>query len=819
MITPKTFQRTYIDNVLHLFRSAKSLYDGTSTDYDHRRVFAHNAAVLLKAPTGSGKTIMAGTIAESFATEENIVWFWFAPFKGLVGQSAMSLRDHHPGLRVRDLATDRKAAGTKPGDTFVLTWAAAVSKSADAKKILRDGETMPSLDGFLADLREAGFRIGVVIDEAHHSIGAKTQSMIFLKETLNPQYCLMITATPDDADAESFRKTAGIKELHKVTVTREEVVLAGLIKPSIHSIAYISPPDQAVMADFEAAALSDAYTTHQSIKQALANEGINLVPLMMVQVASDNDVNTVEETKQALMKLGFKEDAITSHTAKEPDENFLSIAGDHTKEVLIFKMAAAMGFDAPRAFCMVSMRPIKDTDFGTQLIGRIMRVHRSLQGRKLSPLLEHGYLFLADHDSQSGVSEAADKINKMTSQLAQASPFTMITKIGGSSQVQLVTGGQPQLFPPAWEPEESGDEPEVGGTGFPGIAISTTTTGAQSMLELLGGLSLKANPADEESGEAKPKEMHVYHRKEDAPLRFRTQELPLEVEGLLTCIEQQVGFDDRSLIMGLAKDTEIIRIEKEIFKTLGEETRTRMNTRIDLERAGRQAQQVLLRQQYLSSKDLQEHLLRRLAQEFRNHGLSDVAEDEERLESALDLILVNKPRLLRDVEKACAARFSITRDAEPLPGFMESAFPLKSSFKNIYGVFPDDLNSWEVEFAKLLDNDTSGNVLWWHRNPVRKKHSVGIVRPDGGKFYPDFIVGVKGRKEGILLIETKYAIGSLDSQIKAMVEHKDYGKALMIHWRNWADEKSREATTVQYEPETDKNVFGAPFRCSGLPTY
>lgn len=819
MITPKPFQQIYIDNVLHLFRSAKSLYDGTDTEFDHRRVFAHNAAVLMKAPTGAGKTIMAGTIAESFAAEEKVVWFWFAPFKGLVGQSAMSLRDHHPGLRVRELATDRKAAGTRPGDTFVLTWAAVVSVAAEAKKILRDSESLNSLGGFLADLREAGFRIGIVIDEAHHGIGSKTQSMTFLKETLNPQYCLMITATPDDADAENFRKAAGIKELHKVTVQRDEVVLAGLIKPSIHSIAYISPPDQAVMADFEAAALSDAYTTHQRIKQTLVDEGINLVPLMMVQVSTEKGVDTVEETRRALVKLGFSEEAITVHTANEPDENFLSISADHTKEVLIFKMAAALGFDAPRAFCMVSMRPIKDTDFGTQLIGRIMRVHSTLQGRKLPPLLEHGYLFLADHDSQSGVSEAADKINKMTSQLAQASPFTMLTKVGGNPQIQLITKGQPQLFPTGWQ--KPGAENELDGTetSFQGSSQPIETTGAQSMLELLAGLSQRESTDRKDDAEPKPKESYVYHRKEGAPLRFRTQELPLEVDDLLNCMEQQIGFDNRDLLNALAESTEIIRIDKTHFDNLGTETRTNIKTRIDLEKAEWQAQQVLLRQQYLSAKDLQDHLLKRLAREFQNIGQHAMADDEERLEAALALILVHNPRLLKDAEKACAARFSTTRDADPLPGFIESTLPLKPSFKNIYGVFPDDLNPWEVEFAKLLDNDTSGNVLWWHRNPVRKKHSVCIVRPDGGRFFPDFVVGVKGRKEGILLIETKYAIGSLDSQIKAVVEHKDYGKALMIHWERWADETQRRAMTVQYEPESDKNVLNALFRCSSLPSY
>ncbi|MCX6874041.1 MAG: DNA/RNA helicase, partial [Verrucomicrobia bacterium] len=593
----------------------------------------------------------------------------------------------------------------------------------------------------------------------------------------------MITATPDDADAENFTKAAKIADLHKVTVARDEVVLAGLIKPSVRSIAYISPPDQTVLADFEAAALQDACTMHARIKAELAAAGIDLVPLMMVQVSSD--AGAVEETKASLLKLGFAEDAITVHTALEPDENFLSMAVDETKEVLIFKMAAALGFDAPRAFCMVSMRPIKDTDFGTQLIGRIMRVHQRLQGRELPEILKHGYLFLADHDSQAGISSAAEKINKLRSQLTQTSPFIMLTRVGGGAQVQLIRNNQPDLlpgnedsgdiptFPLPIAPDEDGDQPLPAGR-------------SQGLLELLDGLTKQAEagmPAACESETA-----YSYPLRPGSPLRFRTQELPLEVADLLACMEQQISFNDRELLTALAKDVQIIRIEKSHFGQVAEDRRSTINARIDLEKAEQQAQQLLLRQQYLSAKDLQDHLLKRLAQEFRNHGLAEVADDEERLEVALALILVRHPGLLREVEKACSARFSTTRDAEPLPGSVDSPVPLNSSFKNVYGVFPADLNPWEVEFAKLLDNDPSGTVLWWHRNPPRKKHSVAIVRPDGGRFFPDFVVGVKARKvasEGVLLIETKHAIGSLDSQIKATVEHKEYGKALMIHWKDW----------------------------------
>ena len=96
------------------------------------------------------------------------------------------------------------------------------------------------------------------------------------------------------------------------------------------------------------------------------------------------------------------------------------------------------------------------------------------------------------------------------------------------------------------------------------------------------------------------------------------------------------------------------------------------------------------------------------------------------------------------------------------------------------------------------------------------------VGPDGGRFFPDFIVGVKDRtvaKDGILLIGTKHAIGSVDSKIKAVIEHKEYGRALMIQWENWHDRPKRRAMTVAYDPDKDQNFIDKVFRCSSMATY
>jgi hypothetical protein len=123
---------------------------------------------------------MAGMIAEAFAAPDRdsnaqIVWFWFTPFAGLVEQAKGAIKSTFVGLRVRDLQGDRKTRGTSSGDVYVTTWASVAASNKDTRKVRTGGEFDLSLDNLIAELRADGFRIGVVVDEAHHSCCRRRQ--------------------------------------------------------------------------------------------------------------------------------------------------------------------------------------------------------------------------------------------------------------------------------------------------------------------------------------------------------------------------------------------------------------------------------------------------------------------------------------------------------------------------------------------------------------------------------------------------------------------------------------------------------------------
>ena len=142
------------------------------------------------------------------------------------------------------------------------------------------------------------------------------------------------------------------------------------------------------------------------------------------------------------------------------------------------------------------------------------------------------------------------------------------------------------------------------------------------MLDLLETLTAKPAGENPPAEKAAPG-LHRYPLKQGMPLRFLTQELPLDIlDHLLSCMEQQVAFNDGTLLAAWRR-TCIIRIEKTHFAGVREEQRSIIQARIDLEKAERQAQLLLLRQRYLDPKELQDHLLKRLSAEFVNHGFSE----------------------------------------------------------------------------------------------------------------------------------------------------------------------------------------------------
>lgn len=489
-----------------------------------------------------------------------------------------------------------------------------------------------------------------------------------------------------------------------------------------------------------------------------------------------------------------------------------ALAVDETKEVLIFKMAVALGFDAPRAFTLVSMRGIADADFGTQIVGRIMRVHRRCQGIELPPLLQNAYVFLADCEAQARLATAAPKVNQIKTALAKVSPYAVVVQVAGQNQLQIIQNGQTYLLPGEKQLPVETEPAQAGGQELQANEVHATQQ--PGWLELFG--EAVAAQAGTSAAQSSATGQFIYDLRPDVPKVLLTQRMMLGVDdaGLAGGIVRNFRLSEEILLDGMRRAVSVIKVDQAVF--IHDETRTRIEAEVATRETEILAQRMLFNMGTVDPRELQSGLLERIAGEYRKRGL-EIAGNEDQLDYALALILVQHPKLLSEARKACEASYTEVVPASPLPERIVSESPLDRSPRNIYGVYPSDLNTWERPFAEWLDNAEDGSVLWWHRNLPNKPWSVAVTLANGSQFFPDFVISIPGRNtpDSVLLVDTKRAINDdANALIKAVSDHKSYGRTAILFY-----EEQKRWKIVRYNEEKNKNEVAELFDLSAAKMF
>jgi superfamily II DNA or RNA helicase len=788
-----------------------------SSEYQVKRheVIHDAGSVLIEAPTGIGKTLMAAHTVARLAADRPMVWLWFAPFSSVVSQTEAVLSDETDNLRARDPHTDRAVEELRPGDVFISTWASVAVTDAEIRKTRSTTEKMPSLDLLIEHAKASGWYVGVVIDEAHHSFRGQSKAYDFFRTFVDPDLTLCITATPRDTDIEEFKQGVHLGNLRRIKVRRQEGVEAGLLKVGVKTAVFKAPGNVEELLNFKLTALQQGVAVHRRIKDDLAAAGIAMTPLLLVQV--DSTENSEKEAITWLADLGFTKKQIMVHTAKEPDPLLNSVQGDDEVEVLIFKMAVALGFDAPRAFCLVSFRSSRDADFGLQIVGRLMRVDRRIQ--RVLPVakqLMHGYVFLSDRDSQEG--------NAIKNELASLETSVDVIALSqNDAGLVRVENGQPNLpgagftlkgetysgsTEAAKKERAYADTPFLANWGFSGDSAKSTDSDSSSYGKR-SGTREGINHAE-----------FAYPLKPDVPRSFTKAEVDVLSVDILQDILNRFRWDDSVLLLAKTDSRKILMENYEVFshvREAPEEIKAKL-LRAELDRRAQLCLKTADEDGFLDKRALYAGLMNRLAKEASDKGISGL-ESKEELEDGLAHILALRPDILPKAVSEAFAAHTVSAHASDLPAVLESNDALAGSRFNVYGVYPADLNNWERSFAERLDNDLSGTILWWHRNPVHKSHSVCMPVAGHGFFFPDFIVGVKGRSKtnGVILVEIKYQINDPigNAAAKSRSRHPEYGNVLMLY----LNEKTGEWMTVEYDEKKEQNAIDRVFREDLLVTY
>jgi type III restriction enzyme len=768
-----------------------------------RDIALKSGVMLLKAPTGSGKTLMLGRTIERAIGKlpMKTVWFWFAPYTGLVTQTRDALAEQCPGIRLRDVAVDRIAAHVRDGDVFVQTWAAVAANNKDAKKVRRTTEDMLSLDDMIAILRADDVAIGVVIDEAHLNFGASAQAAAsFYLEALQPDFTLLATATPNDDKLAAFEKAAGVEVESRVIVDRQRVVEAGLNKRGL-MLGYLNMNEgDSDLIDFEQATLQCGWTQHQHIIARLNEREIGVVPLMLVQVedqAKDGE-DPVERVKKKLLELpGIKEDIIAVHTSGQPDADFHMLAYDHSKQILIFKVAVATGFDAPRAWTLVSVRPNRGAAFGLQIVGRIMRVHpmvRPLHGS--DDLLDRGYVFLTDPEMQVGLNAAVEELKAVKASLTVLSDQLDIVQYGGAgipsmlSDVHRLSTYAPP--PPANDAERQqrltlliddglvdAEVADYDEQSIDRAIVAGETAKAASQTPLFANLPEQDAPRPS----IVPKKQKAYRLKTELGVPTALwQEHPLDHTQLndpefLNAVA--ADFCGRSALLGqLGRTMSKASMSLRDLFLVGEEREISLSLRMSNARIAERAQLAFQLNDSIDPRYLERALVGALRTKAVEEGYEHSDAD---LRRTIQLAAMREPdALTAAIRQQQGLRARVEQKELIADPFFDSE-DARPAEKSAHGIFPSHMNKPEREFAEMLDADSTGSVKWWLRNPESVTWATRIMLPTGRRFFPDFAVGIVGRAtpDCIALVEIKDdgSDGRLHSDIntiKIQVQHRHY---------------------------------------------
>lgn len=824
-VTPLEFQTKHIGALVARFEDLKATYAALGPKPDPKQLTTarqNGACVMLQAPTGIGKTLMACEVLAEFSTKDRVIWFWFAPFTGVLAQARSALGRQAPTLNLLSIESDRNPDKLSDGSIFVLSWQTVAARSKESRLARQDGDAGWSIDDLVVAARAQGYRIGVVVDEAHHGFVGATESGRFFAQVLAPDYVLLMTATPRDADAAKFATLTGYRigpQSEWASVSRTEGVEAQLLKRSIKAARFISQnADDAQLVAYEEVALSECAAMHRVIKKTLADEGIPLTPLMLVQVP--NGGQAIKDAKTYLTTvLKFPESAVREHTANEPDPNLEALANDPSVEVILFKMAIATGFDAPRAFTLAALRGTRDVDFGVQVVGRIMRVHRSLQGRlhTLPKLLSYGYVFLANSASQEGLLNAAAQINQMPEQMAQAAASTVVTVVAGEPVVQVVKLGQSFTLLPQQEnaplPVATSAEAEV----KPDDSQLPLLTKQSPLFQVLSTPSSGFSPGYSEGYttltkafelDAQNEQQFLYKRREGTPGALVTETLPAVPEDfedrLVSCIDFSKVLGDR-----LKVRSKMTERTTDVFEAANEVEDRDVWAQVSAPMIAEKARQLAFAFDDVDRREMLQALKKRFRETLVAEGHVPPSSDEE-LTHQLELVLVRNPNLVKDAHKRMRAEQVQTASVH-LPETLASDIPLEAAARNVYGVFPADMSAQEREFAEQLD--TSPEVIWWHRNPVRKPSSVALYKwADGIGFYPDFVLQIKERAEGdgVALSEVKGPHLQYYDRAKAAAVHVKYGRVFMIGKESGSDGSFRYWRKVGDDNLVDDGKFEVP---------
>ena len=345
--------------------------------------------IILKSPTGSGKTIILTYFMHQYIQSfPKTVFVWLTPGKGNLEEQSKAKMDKYIHASQTKLLSDVMTAGFEENDSCFINWEKLTKKGNNA---LKDSERTNFLEHIQHALND-GIRFVIIVDESHQNNTIKADEII---QYFHTDKIIRCSATPK-----------GIAKAEIIEIPEEEVIAAGLIKKML--VINQDFPQSIETENQTAFLLEKALGKQRELRAAFLQGGNDINPLIVIQIPNKS------ETLQDGVERYLETQGLTYENGKlavwlsDRHENLDGIDKPNAaSSAVIIKQAVATGWDCPRAHILVKLRDNMDETFEIQTIGRIRRMPEAKHYQ--NDLLDSCYLYTFDEKFTAGVKMALDK--------------------------------------------------------------------------------------------------------------------------------------------------------------------------------------------------------------------------------------------------------------------------------------------------------------------------------------------------------------------------------------------------------------------------
>lgn len=350
--------------------------------------------VVMKAPTGAGKTIILIGYVDEYLNNvnSNTAVIWLCPGKGdLEEQSRQKMISVAPHRKTQNLF-DALQNGFEPESTTFINWELVTKRGNTA---IKDSERKNLFDR-IADAHRKNIDFIVIIDEEHSNNTTRAKTII---DAFAAKHIIRVSATAIKNNRYEYFEIDELDVIDEGLITKALYVNEGVED----NIEISNDYDYLLeLADKKRKAIAQRYTE-------VLPAGKVVRPLVLIQFPNGQP-KTVKAVEEKLESMGYTYDngmvsIWMSEDKKDLTDNLTD--NDGTPVFLLMKQAISTGWDCPRAKILVKLREGMNEQFEIQTIGRIRRMPEARHYD--DDLLDFCYVYTFDETYKAGLLSNMDK--------------------------------------------------------------------------------------------------------------------------------------------------------------------------------------------------------------------------------------------------------------------------------------------------------------------------------------------------------------------------------------------------------------------------